>query len=146
MIKIFPPYIRGAVIIRYNCSIDESRLVPGSVSPLIIPASQVLNSWGTSGCTLFTMSTQCKTWDYALHWLLNVCMCHVLISSILTRAVTLILITNMCWTRVTLIVLYSGASTRDYGAVSNLEYSVIRDHMSSTRTCTDTVVGAPEPL
>jgi hypothetical protein len=58
----------------------------------------------------------------------------------------LILITNMCWTRVTLVVLYSGAATRDYGAVSNLEYSVIRDHMSSTRTYTGIVFGAPEPL
>jgi hypothetical protein len=57
-------------------------------------------------------------------------MCHVLISSILTHAITLIVITYMCWTRVTLVVLYSGASTRDYGAVSNLEYSVIRDHTS----------------
>jgi hypothetical protein len=73
-------------------------------------------------------------------------MCHVLISSILTQAINLILITYMCLTRVTLVVLYSGALTRDYGAVSNLEYSMIRDHMSSTRTCTGTVVGAPKPL
>jgi hypothetical protein len=67
MIKIFPPYIRGAVIIRYNCSIDESRPVPGSISPLMIPAPQVPNLWGTSRYTLFTMSTLCKTWDYSLH-------------------------------------------------------------------------------
>jgi hypothetical protein len=73
-------------------------------------------------------------------------MCHVLISSILTHAITLILITYMCLTRVTLVVLYSGASTRDYGAMSNLEYSMIRDHTSSTKACTSTVVGAPEPL
>jgi hypothetical protein len=34
---------------------------------LMIPAPQVPNPWGISGCTLFTMSTQCKTWDYSLH-------------------------------------------------------------------------------
>jgi hypothetical protein len=31
---------------------------------------------------------------------------------------------------ITLVVLYSGVSTRDYGAVPNLEYSMIHDHMS----------------
>jgi hypothetical protein len=66
MIKI-PSLCLEAVIIRYNCSIDESRPVPGSISPLMTPASQVSNSWGTYGCTLFTMLIQCKTWDYSLH-------------------------------------------------------------------------------
>jgi hypothetical protein len=32
-----------AVIIRYSCSIDESRPVPGFISPLMIPAPQVSN-------------------------------------------------------------------------------------------------------
>jgi hypothetical protein len=66
MIKI-PSLYSGAAIIRYSCSIDESRHVPGSISPLMIPAPQVPNPWGTSRCTLFTMLTQCKTWDYSLH-------------------------------------------------------------------------------
>jgi hypothetical protein len=57
MVK-FPPYVWKAIIIRYNCSIDESRPVPGFVSPLMIPAPQVPNPWGTFGCTLFIMSTQ----------------------------------------------------------------------------------------
>jgi hypothetical protein len=42
MVK-FPPYVWKAIIIRYNCSIDESRPVPGFVSPLMIPAPQVPN-------------------------------------------------------------------------------------------------------
>jgi hypothetical protein len=66
MIKI-PSLYLGAAIIRYSCSIDESRPVPGFVSPFMIPDSQVPNSWGTSGCTLVTISIQCKTWDYSLH-------------------------------------------------------------------------------
>jgi hypothetical protein len=60
MIKILSLCLE-AVIIRYNCSIDESRPIPGFISPLMIPAPQVPNLWGTSGCNLFTMSTQCKT-------------------------------------------------------------------------------------
>jgi hypothetical protein len=47
MIKI-PSLCLEAVIIRYNCSIDESRPVLGSISPLMIPAPQVPNVWGTS--------------------------------------------------------------------------------------------------
>jgi hypothetical protein len=50
-----------AVIIHYSCSIDESRPIPSFDSPLMIPAPQVPNPWRTSGCTLFTMSTQYKT-------------------------------------------------------------------------------------
>jgi hypothetical protein len=63
MILKIPSLYWKAVIIRYSCSMDESRPVPGFVSPLMIPAPQVPNPWGTSGCTLFTMSTRCKTWD-----------------------------------------------------------------------------------
>jgi hypothetical protein len=44
MIKISRLNIQGAVIICYNCSIDESRPVPGSISPLMITALQVPNS------------------------------------------------------------------------------------------------------
>jgi hypothetical protein len=60
MILKIPSLYLEAVIIHYNYSIDES-------CPLMIPAPQVPNLWGTSGCNLFTMSIQCKTWDYSLH-------------------------------------------------------------------------------
>jgi hypothetical protein len=67
MILKIPSLYLEAVIIHYNYSIDESCHVPSSISPLMIPAPQVPNLWGTSGCNLFTMSIQCKTWDYSLH-------------------------------------------------------------------------------
>ena len=49
-------------------------------------------------------------------WLPNLSMCRVMVSSILTHAILLNLITDMCWLKATVIVLYGGTMIHDHNA------------------------------
>jgi len=45
-------------------------------------------------------------------------MCRILVSSILTHAISLTLMADMCWFKVTAIVLYGGTMISDHGTAS----------------------------
>ena len=51
-------------------------------------------------------------------WILNQCMCCVLVSSIPTHAIPLTLIDDMCWFKVIAIVPYGGTMISDHGTTS----------------------------